>query len=201
MPDQVLLRDQPVGEYAAQLADRVPAPGGGAVAALHAAQAAALLAMVARYSDQANPEVTAAVAEADELRAEGLALAEADIAAFSAVADAYKLRTPERSTAIVAALLGAAEPQVATIEAAHRLIRLAERLLPIGNKNVITDVGAGAEAARAAAVSARLNVEINRAGLPAGPDNDRLAASSGTVPALAARADLVTETVLRAVTR
>ena len=45
------MRDQTIEAFLGELAARVPAPGGGATAALHAAQAAALLAMVARYSD------------------------------------------------------------------------------------------------------------------------------------------------------
>ncbi|MGH3176044.1 MAG: cyclodeaminase/cyclohydrolase family protein, partial [Streptosporangiaceae bacterium] len=45
------MRDDTIAAFLDQLAARVPAPGGGATAALHAAQAAALLAMVARYSD------------------------------------------------------------------------------------------------------------------------------------------------------
>ena len=42
------MRDEKISDFLARLADRVPAPGGGTAAALHAAQAAALLGMVAR---------------------------------------------------------------------------------------------------------------------------------------------------------
>ena len=42
------MREETIGAFLERLAERVPAPGGGATAALHAAQAAALLAMVAR---------------------------------------------------------------------------------------------------------------------------------------------------------
>ena len=96
------MRDDTIAAFLDQLAARVPAPGGGATAALHAAQAAALLAMVARYSD--GPRYDAAlmgriVAEADALREEALALAEADAAAFGAVGEAYQLpRSTERET-------------------------------------------------------------------------------------------------------
>ncbi|MEO7196744.1 MAG: cyclodeaminase/cyclohydrolase family protein, partial [Pseudonocardiaceae bacterium] len=44
------MKDDTIGDFLDQLAARVPAPGGGAAAALSAAQAAALLSMVARYS-------------------------------------------------------------------------------------------------------------------------------------------------------
>ena len=83
------MRDDTIAAFLDQLAARVSAPGGGATAALHAAQAAALLAMVARYSD--GPKYDAGlmnriVTEADALREDALALAEADAKAFDAVA-------------------------------------------------------------------------------------------------------------------
>jgi len=42
--------DRPVGEFLELLAARVPAPGGGAAAAVTGAMAAALAAMAARFS-------------------------------------------------------------------------------------------------------------------------------------------------------
>src|SRR5690348_14714831 len=113
------MRDDTIAGFLGQLAARVPAPGGGATAALHAAQAAALLAMVARYSD--GPKYDAelmnrVVAEADGLADEALTLAEADAAAFGAVASAYRLpkSTAEeqaaRSAAIATATAGATQP-------------------------------------------------------------------------------------------
>jgi formiminotetrahydrofolate cyclodeaminase len=177
------MRDQTVGEFLDQLADRVPAPGGGATAALHAAQSAALLGMVARYSD--GPKYPADIvgkvlAEADSLRLEALQLAQDDAEAFGAVAEAYRLpKGPERSAAIATALAGAAVPPNRTIAVAARLVELAEELLPIGNPNVVTDVAAAADAARAAATTARVNVEVNRA------------AVTVDVDALVARADRV----------
>src|SRR5690349_10390763 len=156
------MRDDTIAAFLDQLAARVSAPGGGATAALHAAQAAALLAMVARYSD--GPRYDAGlmnriVTEADALREDALALAEADAKAFDAVAEAYRLpRTTERETsarsaAISSALAGAARPPADVVRTALLLVSLAEDLLPAGNRNVITDVAAAAEAARAAAAA------------------------------------------------
>ncbi|MGD0245338.1 MAG: cyclodeaminase/cyclohydrolase family protein [Streptosporangiaceae bacterium] len=88
------MRDDTIADFLERLAARVPAPGGGATAALHAAQAAALLAMVARYSDGARYDAVrmgAIVKEADAIRATALGLAEADAAAFGAVGSAYRL--------------------------------------------------------------------------------------------------------------
>ena len=46
------MRDDTIAAFLDQLAARVPAPGGGATAALHAAQAAALLAMAVRKNSR-----------------------------------------------------------------------------------------------------------------------------------------------------
>jgi methenyltetrahydrofolate cyclohydrolase len=164
------MRDQTIEAFLDQLAARVPAPGGGATAALHAAQAAALLAMVARYSDgpRYDAELMGRVVErSDKLRNEALMLAEADAAAFGAVADAYRLpkdtsdQQAARSAAIAEAVAGAARPPAHVVRVARLLTDMAEELLPAGNRNVITDVAAAAEAARAAAVTARVNIEVN----------------------------------------
>src|SRR6516165_10851348 len=109
------MRDDTIAAFLDRLAARVPAPGGGATAALHAAQAAALLAMVARYSDGERYDaelMNRIVAEADELRADSLALAEADAAAFATVAEAYRLprESESRPASIAAALAGATRP-------------------------------------------------------------------------------------------
>ncbi|OIV35280.1 formimidoyltetrahydrofolate cyclodeaminase [Mangrovactinospora gilvigrisea] len=170
------MQDTTIGGYLEQLAARVPAPGGGAAAALHAAQAAALIGMVARYSDgpkyaAARPQIRDIREEADALRATALRLAEEDAAAFGAVAEAYGMpratdeQKSARSAAIGAALAEAAVPPAETAQVAARLVELAAAVLPVGNRNVVTDVGAAASAARAAAETARLNVEVNLAGI------------------------------------
>src|SRR5260370_16499980 len=155
------MRDDTITACLDQLAARVPAAGGGSTAARHAAQAAALLAMVARYSD--GPRYDAElmgriVTEADELRNDALALAEADVAAFGGVADAYRLpkQTEEeqqaRSAAISAALAGATRPPADVVRTALLLIRLAHALPPPRTRNIITDVAAAVVAVRAAAL-------------------------------------------------
>jgi formiminotetrahydrofolate cyclodeaminase len=45
------MREESIDGFLDRLADRIPAPDGGASVALHTAQAGALLAMGARYSD------------------------------------------------------------------------------------------------------------------------------------------------------
>jgi len=170
------IRDEKLGDFLDQLAERVPAPGGGAASALQAAQGAALLGMVARYTTgerYAQHQVTIAriIAEVDELRAIALRLADADADAFLAVADAYRLpqgteqERADRAGAISQALANAAWPPAQVISVAGMVVDLAEALVVIGNRNVLSDVAAAAESARSAAATARVNVEVNLAGI------------------------------------
>src|ERR1700752_2375404 len=139
------MRDETIGSFLTRLAARSAAPGGGATGALHAAQAAALLAMVARFSDgpRYDAETVGRVrAAADGLADEAVDLAVADEAAFSKVAAGYQLPrpTPEEKepppAAIAESIAGAARPPADLMAAAIRLIGLAENLLPVANKNV-----------------------------------------------------------------
>lgn len=212
MHDRTRIQDETVGGYLDRLAARVPAPGGGAAAALHAAQGAALLGMVARYTTGGKYEAQAGAiaritAGSDELRAAALELAAADAAAFTAVTDAYALPREDdgqkaaRSAAIALALAGAARPPADVIGVARRIIGLAEELLPLGNPNVVTDVAAAADAARAAATTARVNVEINLGGIKDTAARDALSAATADVDRLTARADAVTEAVRKQLAR
>ncbi|MEQ3553023.1 cyclodeaminase/cyclohydrolase family protein [Pseudonocardia nematodicida] len=206
------MRSESIDNFLWNLAARVPAPGGGATAALHLAQAAALLGMVARYSDSdryaEHAETVIAVRNrADELRVVGLGLAELDGCVFGAVAEAYRLpratakEAETRSRAIGDALVEAARVPARVIRSAEQVIELAERLCPVGNPNVITDVAAATEAARAAAGTARLNVEINLAGITDPLARIELGETLMGVDDLLVRADKVTATVRERISR
>ena len=200
------MRDEKIGDFLARLADRVPVPGGGAAAAAHAALGAALLAMVARYSTgetHAEHQVTIGriTAEADELRDIALRLAEADEAAFAAVAEAYRLprSTAEeggvRSDAIARALVGAAWPSAKLIGIAGMVVDLAGIMAEVGNHNVLSDAAAAAEAARAAAATARVNIEINLAGITDERASLEMIAETDKAEDIIARAAKVTAAV------
>jgi formiminotetrahydrofolate cyclodeaminase len=195
------MRDDTIAAFLDQLAARVPAPGGGATAALHAAQAAALLAMVARYSDgpKYDAELTnRVVTEADALREDALALAEADAYRLPRATEREKAA---RSASISSALAGAARPPADVVRTALLLVGLAEELWPAGNRTMITDVAAAAEAARAAAVTARLIIEVNLKGIK----DPVLAEEFGTVAAMAdavaERADAIAAAVRAEIAR
>ncbi|MFE0690291.1 cyclodeaminase/cyclohydrolase family protein [Streptomyces sp. JH002] len=194
------MRDQTISEYLSQLADRVPAPGGGAAAALHAAQGAALLGMVARYTTgekyaEHRDAVERIIARTDTVRSAALRVGEEDAAAFTAVIDAYRLPKGERADAVAHALAGAARPPAEVVGLARAVVELATELLPIGNRNVITDIAAATEAARAAATTARINVEINLGGIRDEALRAELTAVIAAVDDIADRAARLTDAV------
>ncbi|WP_433561109.1 cyclodeaminase/cyclohydrolase family protein [Nocardia sp. CA-151230] len=209
--DTTTFGDSTLRGYLGELAAKVPAPGGGAVAALHAAQGAALVAMVARYTTRAKdaenrPVIDRIIAAADVARERSLALADADAAAFTAVGAAYKLpkeseaEQAARGEAITAALLQAARVPAAVVAEADEIVSLATELLPIGNPNVVTDIGAAADCARSAAASSQLNIAINVTSL------DRTAAAEFApvlkqIEEVIARADALHNDVVAAITR
>lgn len=210
-PQSTTFGEAAIGRYLEDLAAKIPAPGGGAVAALHAAQGAALVAMVARYTTRAKdadnrPVVDRIIAAADAARDRALTLAEADAAAFTAVGAAYKLpkttdtETAARTEAITAALLQAARVPAAVVTEADEILSLATDLLPIGNPNVVTDIGAAAAAARAAATTSQLNIAINVASLQE-THGTEFAPALRTIEELIARADALHADVIAAITR
>ena len=200
------MHDEKIGDFLGRLADRVPAPGGGASAALHAAQGAALLGMAARYSTgeqyaEHQEAIGRIITEADGLRAIALRLAEADAQAFAAVADAYRLprstdaEQASRAAAIAEALGNATWPPAKLIGVAGMVVDLAGALVTMANRNVISDVAAAAEAARAAAAVARVNVEINLAGITDEEASLEMIADADKADDIIARAERVTAAV------
>jgi formiminotetrahydrofolate cyclodeaminase len=198
------MRDETIGSFLTRLAARSAAPGGGATGALHAAQAAALLAMVARFSDgpRYDAETVGRVrAAADGLADEAVSIAVADQAAFEVVIAAYGLprETQEekaaRSAAIADALSGAARPPADLMAASVRLVGLAEELFPVANKNVTSDIAAAAAAISAAAVTAQLNIEANLAGVKDEALRGELSATAALADGVADRAGRVIEAV------
>ncbi|MBZ5736912.1 cyclodeaminase/cyclohydrolase family protein [Nocardioides mangrovi] len=163
-----------VADFLERLAARTPTPAGGAVAAQCAAQAAALVAMVARYCEA--PEL---VERAELLVARSRQLAIDDERSFGAVADAWALpRGPsyddERTAAIGTALLAASEPQAQVVETAVEVLVLIDLLRPAARAGLRSDLVAAGEVARTGSAIARMNVESNVRALPDSEARSRL---------------------------
>ena len=165
--------DASVTAFLDSLASSAPAPGGGSVAALSGAMAAALVSMVCnltigkqRYAD-VEAEMRDLLDRAEALRHEMQDLAQADLEAFNRLAAAYKLpRTTEadiaiRRDAIQASLRRATEVPLRTARTATAVLPLCPAVAERGNQAAVSDVGVAALLAQAAVRSAVLNVEIN----------------------------------------
>jgi methenyltetrahydrofolate cyclohydrolase len=207
------LIDQQIGTWLEELASDVPAPGGGAAAAMNAAVGAALVSMVCnltigkpRYADQ-EPLMRQVLESAVDLRARGVRLAEDDAAAFGAVSQAYRLpKVTEtdktvRTAAIQVALVGAAEVPLRTAAVAAAVIRLAARIMDGANVNVLSDVAVAAASARAALDAAVINVEVNLAAMHDAGRRDSLRAGLAEHADVADVADAVVASVRKRISQ
>jgi formiminotetrahydrofolate cyclodeaminase len=146
-----------------QLADRTPAPGGGAASAITCSMAASLVAMAASFAHGTAAE--RAAARAGELRHEAAALAHADGRAYGAVLEALRLpKGEERSRRLDAALSEAIAVPMRVLDIAAEVATLAAELAETGNRNLEGDALTGAllaeAAARSAGTLARLNLSL-----------------------------------------
>ncbi len=167
-----MIGSETLNDYLERLASREPTPGGGAAGALHAAQGAALIAMVARYTTGARyaeheEESLRIAARADDIIPAALQLADDDEKAFAAVIAAYRLPSASdedraaRTRAIQEATVAAAAPPRALIGLATEVVDLGRQLAEFSNPNVISDVAAASEAARAAIATALITLDMN----------------------------------------
>ena len=171
-------------------ASREPAPGGGAVAAVAVALAAALSSMAARFSTDHLAEAPALAERAERLRAEVMPLARADAAAYGRVLEAYRASSDgddkeKRRRKIREALSGAAEVPLSIAEIGAEVARIATRLVEEGNPNLRGDGVAALEFAAAGVRAAAKLVELN---VSAGGADDGRIARAGELVADAAAA-------------
>ena len=181
---------EPAGEgkpvdFLEALASEEPAPGGGSAAAYTGAEAAALVAMVARLTAgrkkyaAVDGQMRAVMERAEALRLSLSAAVEEDAAAFRAVMAAFKLpkgspeggpeQEQERTQAIETATLNAARVPLGVARQLLEVLELAIPAVEVGNLNAITDGGTGAELALAALQGASMNIRVNLSRYPTHP--------------------------------
>lgn len=160
-------------KFLVELASSAPAPGGGGGAALAGALAAALSSMVAnltigkeKFAAQ-EPEVKELLEQAEAERIRLLELVGEDAAVFNSFMSCYKLpkATDAEKAARTAAIRDAAK-QAASVpldiaRSAFNVLKLADKLVVLGNPGVITDGACSGLLARAALRCAEYNVRIN----------------------------------------
>lgn len=160
-------------DFLESLASGSATPGGGAAAAYTGAEAAALVAMVARLTtgkkkyEQVQPLMESILEQVESLRAGLSDAVQRDSAAFDRVMSAYKMSkaTPEeekaRAGAIEEAIWGATTVPLDVARQAVEVKALAVQAVGAGNLNAISDAATAAALAQAALAGAGFNVRIN----------------------------------------
>ena len=152
-----------------RLAAPTGTPGGGSAAAASAAMAAGLAAMVAGMSRGKkaylahDQELGAALDRLAQLREQMKSSIDADAEAYEAVVKAHReaKSSPDGGTLIEQALHRATSVPLAVAEAASEILDLVEKLGPITNPNMKSDLTTASALANAAIEGALANVEIN----------------------------------------
>jgi formiminotetrahydrofolate cyclodeaminase len=110
-------------------------------------------------------ELSEAIARLSQLREELKAAIDEDAESYNAVVKAYKqakdMDAPRGQSLIDEALKGAIRVPLGVAERARELTEWAERLRPITNPRMASDLTVGAALARAGLQGAKANVEIN----------------------------------------
>ncbi|MBI4213460.1 MAG: cyclodeaminase/cyclohydrolase family protein [Chloroflexi bacterium] len=197
-----------IDEFLSQLSSSDPTPGGGALAALAGAQAAAMLAMVCNLTlgrprfAAVEAEVTALLSHTGDLRGRLMRLADADAEAYGAVREAYRLphatekEREKRKEAIEAAMHGATDVPIQTAEKARGVLDLALEIAQVGNPTVLPDVAVAAHLATAALRGGLTQAHYNIASLA---DTDFAATMQARTLLAQTDVDVLTSRVLEAV--
>ena len=173
----MLLRENTLKQFTEVLASDAPAPGGGSVAALNGALAAALIHMAGGLTagkekyKEFHQEIREIMAAAKELQNKLLMGVDEDTEAFNKVSAVFSMpkETPEekaaRSSAMQIALKAAALTPLETMKAAHECLVLADRAYGKTNTSCLSDYGSAVLCSIAAVRTAWLNVKINLSGI------------------------------------
>lgn len=172
-----MIQAMTVEDYLQSAASASPTPGGGAVAAMTAASAVALIEMLANVTvgkkgyEDVQERMQEILQNLPDLRMRFFSLANEDARVFDQFMTVLRLPkdTEEeqayRKERIQEAYKAAAMVPFEIGQLAFSLFQIAEQVIRYGNRNAITDGIIGAINARAAVKSAFLNVKINLKGM------------------------------------
>ena len=168
-----MLVNKSVRDFVTELASDSAAPGGGSAAALAGALGAALTTMVCNLSlDEEKfqavlPEIQAIRLQASALKEKLTNAVDEDAQAFNAVMEAYKLpKSNDDEKKIRLATIQQSMKQAALLPLgvagdSLEVLKLAARILPLGNQNAASDAAVSGLMAYAAIQGALFNVKIN----------------------------------------
>ncbi len=168
-----MLADKTLKDFLVETGSKSAVPGGGSIAAMGAASAAALTEMVANLTvgkknyEEVEEEMIEIVEKASKLREDFLKDIDKDANAFNKVMAAFKLpkETDEEKTvrkaAIDEGLKGASLAPLEVAKKAFEMMDMIEKVVEKGNKNAVSDGAVAAMMARTAILAAIYNVKIN----------------------------------------
>jgi len=164
----------PINKYIADLSSKLPAPGGGSASALVSTAGVGLLLMVANFTvdkkgyENYQNEIRSLLLILEKYTAQLEKLVDEDITAYGKISAVYKLpkdtdeQKAYKEQQNQSVLKEAMEVPLQIMTASNEVLtQTAERLLEIGNKNLITDVACGVLFLKAGIDGAKYNVDIN----------------------------------------
>ena len=200
--------DTTVRAFLDALASEQPTPGGGGVAALTVSLGAALVSMTARltigrrkYAD-VEDAMREVIERSELIRAEALGLIQDDSDAYGDLVKAFAMsgttdaEKHTRRQALSASATKASLVPLRVGRLAAELIEIASVTVQVGNRNVISDAGAGAALARAAIRICEMNIDANRTLVTEPAANDQIECGLSVIRAARDEADLPVEWVL-----
>ena len=166
-----------LAEFTETLASKSPVPGGGGASALAGAVGISLGDMIAsitlnnkKYSD-VHGEIKELIKRGEALRKHLLTLIDEDAAAFTPMAEAYKMPTATeaekalKEKVMAKCLIDCCNVPLAMMKDIADAIALIERYAEIGSVMALSDAGAGAIVCQGALKAASLNITINTAAM------------------------------------
>ncbi len=165
--------DLTIRDFMKTLSDGTPTPGGGSVAALSGAMAAALIEMVARLTrgnrkfESAWVDMKETLRKVEPLRQRLLQLADEDSIAYNEVIEAFRLpkeNASQKEQRKAAVQKGFQKSALVPLEGLKNLLELSRAAVVAvdkGNPSSITDAGVGLQLIRAAAAGVAYNIRIN----------------------------------------
>ena len=173
----MLLRENTLTQFTEVLSSDAPVPGGGSIAALNGALAAALLHMVGCLTagnekyEEFHAEIQEIMVNAKRLQNALLIVVDEDTEAFNKISAVFSM--PEetdreksaKNNAMQAALKSATLTPLAILKAAHGCLTLAALAYGKLNTSCVSDFGCSVLCALASARSAWLKVKINLSGI------------------------------------
>jgi len=153
-----------LSKYLNDLSSKLPAPGGGSVAALTGALGVSLISMVLQFTigkdkfKQFEKELKKAQRSIDDLRKKLSALVDEDIKVYKKVSKAFKSHNKAQQKE---AIKNAASVPLEICNCTYEAMQLCLRITKKTNINLISDIAVAAELLEAAHKSAYYNVRIN----------------------------------------